>query len=190
MNYNTFKNKYLDENRGCGANFCAKFNTFDYLNESKNEEDKLKVNTDTNVDYLADYFQKLYLNSLINDRLFAKQSSWDQVTFDYFELNAFKSHFKPFFKTAKQYRKTKHILSDSFTFKAKDMYGYYHTFYFCVDKKEFDKNGNDYLEDLQLYLIQEIDSQIEKIEKEKEKEKEEIERLKLKFNLEGELRKA
>jgi len=70
------------------------------------------------------------------------------------------------------------------------MYGYYHTFYFCVDKKEFDKNGNDYLEDLQLYLIQEIDGQIEKIEKEKEKEKEEIEGLKLKFNLDGELRKA
>jgi len=183
MNYNTFKNKYLDENSGCGANFCAKYNTFDYLNERKNEEDKLKVNTDTNVDYLADYFQKLYLNSLINDRLFAKQSGWDLIIFDYFELNAFKSHFKEYFKTIKQYRKTKHILSDTFTFRAKDMMGYLHTYYFCVDKKEFDKNGNDYLEDLQLFLSEEIEKQIEKIEKEKEKEKEELEQLKIKHGM-------
>lgn len=180
MNYNTFKNKYFNENSDCSAYFCNDCDKFVFLNENKKEEDKLNINTDLNVDYLADYFQKTYINSLINDRLFAKQSNWDQVIFDYFELNAFKSHFKPFFKTAKQYRKTKHILSDSFTFRAKDMYGYYHTFYFCVDKKEFDKNGNDYLEDLQLFFSEEIEKQIEKIEKEKKEEEEEFERLKLK----------
>lgn len=180
MNYNTFKNKYFNENSDCSAYFCNDCDKFVFLNENKKEEDKLNINTDLNVDYLADYFQKTYINSLINDRLFAKQSNWDQVIFDYFELNAFKSHFKPFFKTAKQYRKTKHILSDSFTFRAKDMYGYYHTFYFCVDKKEFDKNGNDYLEDLQLFFSEEIEKQIEKIEKEKKEEEEELERLKLK----------
>jgi tRNA(Leu) C34 or U34 (ribose-2'-O)-methylase TrmL len=47
--------------------------------------------------------------------------------------------------------------------------GYLHTFYFCVDKKEFDKEGNNYLEDLQLSLSEEIEKQIEKIEKEKRK---------------------
>lgn len=182
MNYNTFKNKYFNENSDCSAYFCNDCDKFVFLNENKKEEDKLNINTDLNVDYLADYFQKTYINSLINDRLFAKQSNWDQVIFDYFELNAFKSHFKPFFKTAKQYRKTKHILSDSFTFRAKDMYGYYHTFYFCVDKKEFDKNGNDYLEDLQLFFSEEIEKQIEKIEKEKKEEVEEFERLQLKYN--------
>ena len=182
MNYNTFKNKYFNENSDCSAYFCNDCDKFVFLNENKKEEDKLNINTDLNVDYLADYFQKTYINSLINDRLFAKQSNWDQVVFDYFELNAFKSHFKPFFKTAKQYRKTKHILSDSFTFRAKDMYGYYHTFYFCVDKKEFDKNGNDYLEDLQLFFSEEIEKQIEKIEKEKKEEEEEFERLQLKYN--------
>jgi len=44
-----------------------------------------------------------------------------------------------------------------------------HTYYFCVDKKEFDKNGNDYLEDLQLFLSEEIEKQIEKIEKQKKR---------------------
>lgn len=183
MNYNTFKNKYFDENSGCVANFCAKYNKFDYLNERKNEEDKLKINTDPNVDYLADYFHKIYINSLINERLFAKQSNFKELVFDYYELNAFKSHFKKFFKTIKQYRKTKHILSDTFTFRAPDLMGYLHTFYFCVDKKEFDKNGNDYLEDLQLFLSEEIEKQIEKIEKEKEKEKEELEQLKIKHGM-------
>ncbi|EFT4013602.1 hypothetical protein HVF22_004682 [Salmonella enterica] len=180
MNYNTFKNKYFKENDHCFDYMNNSSDKIEELNKNKNDEDKLIFNTNLNVDYLADYFYKLYVNSLINDRLFAKQSHWDLVIFDFFELNAFKSHFKPFFKTAKQYRKTKHILSDSFTFRAKDMYDYYHTFYFCVDKKEFDKNGNDYLEDLQLYLSQEIEKQIEKIEKEKKEEDEEFERLKLK----------
>ncbi|CAM8540734.1 hypothetical protein CIFRMM300M2_24805 [Citrobacter freundii] len=59
--------------------------------------------------------------------------------------------------------------------------GYLHTFYFCVDKKEFDKEGNNYLEDLQLSLSEEIEKQIEKIEKEKKEEDEEFERLKLKL---------
>jgi tRNA(Leu) C34 or U34 (ribose-2'-O)-methylase TrmL len=45
--------------------------------------------------------------------------------------------------------------------------GYLHTFYFCVDKKEFDKEGNNYLEDLQLSLSEEIEKQIEKNRKRK-----------------------
>ncbi|ENI9978916.1 hypothetical protein AB0A01_004750 [Escherichia coli] len=181
MNYNTFKNKYHSENSDCAAYFVDSFDKFDYLNERKNEEDKIKVNTDLNVDYLADYFQKLYLNSLINERLFAKQSNFSELVFDYYEVNAFKKHFKKYFKTIKQYRKTKDILSDAFTFRAPDLMGYLHTFYFCVDKKEFDKEGNNYLEDLQLFLSEEIEKQLEKIEKEKEKEREEIEKLKLKY---------
>ena len=184
MNYNTFKNKYYNENSDCRAYFCGefnKFNKFNYLNERKNEEDKLKINTNSNVDYLADYFHKTYINSLINERLFAKQSNFKELVFDYYEVNAFKKHFKKYFKTIKQYKKTKDILSDAFTFRAPDLMGYSHTFYFCVDKKEFDKNGNDYLEDLQLFLSEEIEKQIEKIEREKKEEDEEFERLKLKL---------
>ena len=181
MNYNTFKNKYHNENGDCSAYFCSEYNKFNYLNERKNEEDKLYFNEDLNVDYLANYFQKLYINSLINERLFAKQSNFRELVFDYYEVNAFKKHFKKYFKTIKQYKKTKDILSDAFTFRAPDLAGYLHTFYFCVNKKEFDKNGVDYLEDLQLFLSEEIEKQIEKIEKEKEKENEEFERLKLKL---------
>ena len=189
MNYNTFKNKYFEENEDCSTYLNFYFDKFEELNKDKNEEDKLNFNTNLNADYLAYYFYNLYVNSLINERLFAKQSKWDQVIFDYFELNAFKSHFKKYFKTIKQYRKTKHILSDQFTFKAKDMYGYLHTFYFCVDKKEYDKEGNDYLEDLQFYLSQEIEKQIEKVEEQKEKEKEEIEALRLEHNLDEDFNK-
>jgi hypothetical protein len=64
------------------------------LNERKNEEDKLKINTNPNVDYLADYFHKTYINSLINERLFAKQSNFKELVFDYYEVNAFKSTLK------------------------------------------------------------------------------------------------
>ena len=181
MNYNTFKNKYHNENGDCSAYFCSEYNKFNYLNERKNEEDKIKINTNTNVDYLADYFHKTYINSLINERLFAKQSNFKELVFDYYEVNAFKKHFKKYFKTIKQYKKTKDILSDAFTFRAPDLMGYLHTFYFWVDKKEFDKEGNNYLEDLQLFLSEEIEKQLEKIEKEKEKEREEIEKLKLKY---------
>lgn len=181
MNYNTFKNKYFNENSDCSAYFCSEFDKFDFLNERKNEEDKLYFNEDLNVDYLANYFQKLYINSLINERLFAKQSNFRELVFDYYEVNAFKKHFKKYFKTIKQYKKTKDILSDAFTFRAPDLAGYLHTFYFCVDKKEFDKEGNNYLEDLQLSLSEEIEKQIEKIEKEKKEEDEEFERLKLKL---------
>jgi hypothetical protein len=181
MNYNTFKNKYHNENGDCSAYFCSEYNKFNYLNERKNEEDKLKINTNPNVDYLANYFHKTYINSLINERLFAKQSNFKELVFDYYEVNAFKKHFKKYFKTIKQYKKTKDILSDAFTFRAPDLMGYLHTFYFCVDKKEFDKEGNNYLEDLQLSLSEEIEKKIEKIEKEKKEEDEEFERLKLKL---------
>ena len=180
MNYNTFKNKYHNENGDCSAYFCSEYNKFNYLNERKNEEDKINVNTDLNVNYLAAHFHKTYINSLINERLFAKQSNFKELVFDYYEVNAFKKHFKKYFKTIKQYKKTKDILSDDFTFRAPDLMGYLHTFYFCVEKKEFDKNGNDYLEDLQLFLSEEIEKQIEKIEKEK-REEEEFERLQLKY---------
>lgn len=182
MNYNTFKNKYYNENSDCAAYFTADFDKFNFLNERKNEEDKINVNTNLNVDYLASYFQKLYINSLNNERLFARQSEFRDLIFDFYELNAFKKHFKKYFKTIKQYKKTKDILSDEFTFRAPDLMGYLHTFYFCVDKKKFDKRGNDYLEDLQLFLSEEIEKQLEKIEKEKEKEREEIEKIKLKYN--------
>ena len=66
MNYNTFKNKYYNENSDCAAYFTADFDKFNFLNERKNEEDKINVNTNLNVDYLASYFQKLYINSLNN----------------------------------------------------------------------------------------------------------------------------
>ena len=105
MNYNTFKNKYFEENEDCSTYLNFYFDKFEELNKDKNEEDKLNFNTNLNADYLAYYFYNLYVNSLINERLFAKQSKWDQVIFDYFELNAFKSHFKKYFKTIKQYRK-------------------------------------------------------------------------------------
>lgn len=169
MNYRNFLNKYIDENGDC----------YEYLNFDEDRfTDEVKFNTDVNVDYLADSFITLYLKSLVKDRLFAKQSQWNEIVFDYFELNAFKSHFKSYFKTAKQYRKTKHILSDTFTFRAKDMMGYLHTYYFCVDKKEFDKRGNDYLEELQFYLIAQIESKKEKAKEERAKmEAEEIDEI-------------
>ena len=46
MNYNTFKNKYFNENSDCSAYFCSEFDKFDFLNERKNEEDKLYFNED------------------------------------------------------------------------------------------------------------------------------------------------
>lgn len=59
-----------------------------------------------------------------------------------------------------QFKKTKDILSDRFTFRSKDIKGKLHTFYFCASKKDYDKYGVDYLEELQAFLNEEIFKQV------------------------------
>jgi len=152
MKYNNrYLEVYLKDNKHCG----------NYLNF---EEDKFPennaFNANFNVDYLADWFKNLYLNNLDNKRLFAKKTKWDQIVFDYAEIFAFKSHFKKHFKTVNQFRKTKDILSDHFTFKSKDIKGKLHTFYFCVSKKDFEKEGVEYLGELQDFFEDAILSKV------------------------------
>jgi len=154
MSYKSALNKYLKEN----------FNCIDYINAKENKfNESQDFNNDYNVNNLADWFKSLYFISLKNSRLFAKQSDWSEIVFDYYELSAFKSCFKNNFKTIKQFKKTKDILSDSFTFKVPDFCGKLHTFYFCVNKKELAKRGSDYLEELKVFFDVEIEKRREKL---------------------------
>lgn len=142
---------YLKDNECCG----------NYLNfDGDKFPENNSFNTNFNVDFLAEWFKDLYLNNLDNKRLFAKKSEWDKVVFDYYEIFAFKSYFKKHFKTVNQFRKTKDILSDHFTFRSKDIKGKLHKFYFCVSKKDFEREGVEYLGALQDFFEDAILSKV------------------------------
>lgn len=115
---------------------------------------KIKIKSDftnaTPVDVLAHNILNFYIETLkkFNFRLFAKRVNFELKKVDEYELLAFKSFFKDYFKTERQFRKTLHIKSDFFKFELPDYYDNYYTCFFTINKKEYKEKGQSYLDSI------------------------------------------
>lgn len=118
----------------------------------------------SDVDKLAKKIFDFYTKKLKenNYRIFAKGVDFNKRKVDFYELSVFKSVFKDNFKTLAQVRKTKHIMTDFLRLDLFDFFDYPYSVFFVVDKKEYDKRGSDYLNDVFNKFVSEIENKTKK----------------------------
>jgi len=119
------------------------------------------------VDILAHNIFNIYTEKLKenNFRIFAKNVDFKLREIDEYELLAFKSYFKDYFKTEKQIKKTKHIKSDFLKMTLPDYFNNYFSTYFIINKKDYEGEGLKYLDRVFNFFLLEIEKKAEKTEK-------------------------
>jgi len=119
----------------------------------------------SDVDKLAKKIFDFYTKKLKenNYRIFAKNVDFNKRKVDFYELSAFKSVFSDHFKTLAQVRKTKHIKTDFLRLDLFDFFDNPYSVFFVVDKKEYDKRGIDYLNDVFNKFVAETENKIKKL---------------------------
>jgi len=116
------------------------------------------------VDILAHNIFNIYTEKLKenNFRIFAKNVGFKLCEIDEYELLAFKSYFKDYFKTGNQFKKTKQIKSEFLKMNLPDYFNNYFYVCFAVDKKEYEKDGLKYLDRVFNFFLLEIEKKAEK----------------------------
>lgn len=107
------------------------------------------------IDILAEELKEFYFDALgeNNGRVFAYRATYKVKGWEQIEQKAFRNAFFKFFKTNAQLRKTKDIKSDYFQLEGiKDKFNRYYFPSFCVDKKEYEARGAEYLKEVEEYF--------------------------------------
>ena len=107
------------------------------------------------IDILAEELKEFYFDALgeNNGRVFAYRATYKVKGWEQIEQKAFRNAFFKFFKTNAQLRKTKDIKSDYFQLEGiKDKFNRYYFPSFCVDKKEYEARGVEYLKEVEEYF--------------------------------------
>ena len=117
----------------------------------------------SDVDKLAKKIFEFYTKKLKenNYRIFAKSVDFKKSKVDFYELSAFKGVFKDNFKTLAQVRKTKHIRTDFLKLDLFDYFDNSYSVFFVVDKKEYEKLGIEYLNNIYNDFVLKINNKIE-----------------------------
>lgn len=115
------------------------------------------------VDILAHNIFNIYTEKLKenNFRIFAKNVNFKLCEIDEYELLAFKSYFKDYFKTEKQIKKTKHIKSNFLKMTLPDYFNNYFYTYLTINKKDYEKDGLKYLDRVFNYFLLEMEKKAE-----------------------------
>ena len=122
---------------------------------------KSHFNFKSDIDCLAHNIYNLYMSELEknNFRIFAKDVDFKLYAVDEYELNAFKSYFKTWFKTDAQLLKTKHIKSDALSIDLPDFYDRIYTVNFVVYKNQYSTTSG-YLDEIYNHFLIAIENKV------------------------------